>query len=314
MVKITFQDAATEKKALAFLLGRFSGRVLKGGEHLVPEAALEALAESNGASDTIEVSSVPTPGRPGWRRYSVNGVNADPVTGVFYDATSLQVWGRDGDDTITLRDSPAPELSGGGGADHVTLINCGGARVMDLSGADIAAGAVDAADRLELSDSPSSAVTGGAGNDVFRTSGDCGNSRLNGGPGSDDFVGGGIFALGEITGDAGDDIVSGFGDWSGATVRAGDNNDRVDCKAVTGNVNLFGDDGGDKLYGGSGNDTIGGGTGSDWMEGGAGDDFFDAQDGVAGNDVIIGGAHVAGDRALIDAPRERQVVGIELFG
>ena len=47
MVRITFQDRATEKRALAFLLGRFSGRVLKGGEHLVPEAALEALAEED---------------------------------------------------------------------------------------------------------------------------------------------------------------------------------------------------------------------------------------------------------------------------
>ena len=47
MVMITFQDRATERKALAFLLGRFSGRVLKGGEHLVPKAALEALAEQN---------------------------------------------------------------------------------------------------------------------------------------------------------------------------------------------------------------------------------------------------------------------------
>ena len=47
MITITFQDRATEKKALAFLLGRFSGRVLKSGEHLVPEAALEALAEQN---------------------------------------------------------------------------------------------------------------------------------------------------------------------------------------------------------------------------------------------------------------------------
>ncbi len=47
MVIITFENRATERKALAFLLGRFSGRVLKSGEHLVPEAALEALAEQN---------------------------------------------------------------------------------------------------------------------------------------------------------------------------------------------------------------------------------------------------------------------------
>ena len=47
MVRITFQDRATEKQALAFLLGRFCGRVLRGGEHLVPEPALAALAEQN---------------------------------------------------------------------------------------------------------------------------------------------------------------------------------------------------------------------------------------------------------------------------
>ena len=45
MITITFADRDTEKRALAFLLGRFSGRVAKSGEHLVPEAALEALAD-----------------------------------------------------------------------------------------------------------------------------------------------------------------------------------------------------------------------------------------------------------------------------
>ena len=47
MVTIVFPDRETEKRALAYLLGRFSGRVSKSGEHLVPEAALEALAEQN---------------------------------------------------------------------------------------------------------------------------------------------------------------------------------------------------------------------------------------------------------------------------
>ena len=47
MVTITFPDRETEKRALGFLLGRFSGRVMKSGEHLVPEAALEALADQN---------------------------------------------------------------------------------------------------------------------------------------------------------------------------------------------------------------------------------------------------------------------------
>lgn len=44
---ITFPDKTSEKHALGFLLGRFSGRVLKSGEHIVPEAALEALANQN---------------------------------------------------------------------------------------------------------------------------------------------------------------------------------------------------------------------------------------------------------------------------
>lgn len=47
MVTIKFPDKQTEKQALAYLIGRFSGRVTKTGEHLVPEAALEALADQN---------------------------------------------------------------------------------------------------------------------------------------------------------------------------------------------------------------------------------------------------------------------------
>jgi hypothetical protein len=47
MVTIIFPDRETEKRALAFLLGRFSGRVLRSGEHLLPGAALEALADQN---------------------------------------------------------------------------------------------------------------------------------------------------------------------------------------------------------------------------------------------------------------------------
>ncbi len=47
MITIRFPDRDTEKRALAFLLGRFSGRVLRSGEHLVPESALEALADQN---------------------------------------------------------------------------------------------------------------------------------------------------------------------------------------------------------------------------------------------------------------------------
>ena len=47
LVVITFPDRETQKKAIGFLMGRFSGRVLRTGETLVPEAALEALAAEN---------------------------------------------------------------------------------------------------------------------------------------------------------------------------------------------------------------------------------------------------------------------------
>lgn len=47
MVVITFPDRETQEEALGFLVNHFSGRVLKSGEHIVPEAALEALANQN---------------------------------------------------------------------------------------------------------------------------------------------------------------------------------------------------------------------------------------------------------------------------
>lgn len=47
MTTISFADDETEKKALAYLIGRFSGKVLRSGEHLFPNDALEALALEN---------------------------------------------------------------------------------------------------------------------------------------------------------------------------------------------------------------------------------------------------------------------------
>jgi hypothetical protein len=44
MVTITFPDRDTEERALGFLIKRFSGRSFRSGEHVVPEAALGALA------------------------------------------------------------------------------------------------------------------------------------------------------------------------------------------------------------------------------------------------------------------------------
>ena len=57
MVTITFSDRETEKRALAFLLGRFSGHVLRTGEHLIPEAALEALDDLQKEADQMRIYS-----------------------------------------------------------------------------------------------------------------------------------------------------------------------------------------------------------------------------------------------------------------
>ena len=47
MILIQFPDRETEIKGLAILIGRFSGKVLRGGFHIVPEPALEALTAAN---------------------------------------------------------------------------------------------------------------------------------------------------------------------------------------------------------------------------------------------------------------------------
>lgn len=47
MVLIQFPDRETEIKGLAFLIGRFSGKVLRGGLHIISEAAVEALQTQN---------------------------------------------------------------------------------------------------------------------------------------------------------------------------------------------------------------------------------------------------------------------------
>lgn len=47
MILIEFPDRETEVKGLAVLMTRFSGKVLRGGRHIVPESALEALTAAN---------------------------------------------------------------------------------------------------------------------------------------------------------------------------------------------------------------------------------------------------------------------------
>ena len=47
MILIQFPDRETEIKGLAVLMSQFSGKVLRGGLHIVPQPALEALTAQN---------------------------------------------------------------------------------------------------------------------------------------------------------------------------------------------------------------------------------------------------------------------------
>lgn len=47
MVLIEFPDRETEIKGLAVLMGGFSGKVIRGGLHIVPEPALDELTAHN---------------------------------------------------------------------------------------------------------------------------------------------------------------------------------------------------------------------------------------------------------------------------
>lgn len=47
MILIQFPDRDTEIKGLTILMSRFSGKVLRGGLHIVPEPALGVLTAAN---------------------------------------------------------------------------------------------------------------------------------------------------------------------------------------------------------------------------------------------------------------------------
>lgn len=256
------------------------------------------------SADTITVSSVPTPTKLYDYDFTANGttINADTV----------HVYAHGGNDTVTLTNVFMGEVAGGPGDDTVTLIDSSRVRVGPLSPGDPAG--PDGVDTLELQGSIRCSLDGGTGDDVFRTSGDSGESALTGGDGNDDFAVGGVFVNSTLTGGNHNDIITGSGNWDRAQVFGDDGNDAVDLRAVTGNILVLdGGWGNDRLFGGSGKDSISGGPGDDWMEGGAGDDYFNAVDGVPFNDTIIGGGHVLGDRADIDAPGERRVARVEFI-
>ncbi len=57
MVTMKFPNREAEKQALAVLLGRFSGRVLRSGEHFAPKAAAEALTDARIPFNSLEAAT-----------------------------------------------------------------------------------------------------------------------------------------------------------------------------------------------------------------------------------------------------------------
>lgn len=195
------------------------------------------------------------------------------------DNVYFQIWGWDGNDTIT------------GGANWDQLYGGNGDDVLSgLGGSDQVYG-----------DAGNDTASGGDGNDWVDGGGD--SDVVNGDGGSDNVVGG---TGGDVVnGGDGDDNL--FGDTDGMhmmeTLLWGDNyapetildgNDTMD--GGLGNDRMFGQAGNDSMQGGVGDDGMAGGSGGDSMRGGDGYDSmtggwgFDTMKGDYSDDLMNGGS------------------------
>ena len=234
----------------------------------------------------------------------------------------IEVFGKDGNDTITLDESngplPAAQLFGGAGNDVLT----GG------SGADLLFG--DAGNDVLNGKGGNDLLFGGAGNDVLtggagddQLFGEAGDDRMiwNPGDGTDLLEGGDGNDTAEVNGGNGDETFTitangtrvrfdrvtpapfslDIGTTENLVVHANGGNDVITAgnglaslihltlDGGAGNDTITGGDGNDLLIGGDGNDIVSGGRGNDTAQLGAGDDTFIWNPGD-GSDVVEGQA------------------------
>ncbi|WP_168220424.1 Ig-like domain-containing protein [Azospirillum thermophilum] len=246
------------------------------------------------------------------------------------DGTALADGGS-GDDTMVIDykvpvgDSTVQRiLTGGAGADTLTLTGTLSDLRLSIYGDGVAEAATDGADSITVSGTYASVdvwlgggndvyqgdntggsanttllvdrVHGGSGDDRISTGGgddilwgDDGNDKLYGGFGNDTLYGG--TGLDDLYGNGGDDVL--YGDEGNDTLRGFDGNDTL--YGGSGDDVLYGENNNDLLVGGEGNDTITGDAGADTIDGGLG--LFDKLDGGAANDEITdadGAAEVYG--------------------
>jgi Ca2+-binding RTX toxin-like protein len=303
------------------------GRVLPGIERL-DERILPAITASfspmtgiltvlgDAGNNTITVS------RDTGGNLLVNGgaVSIKGGAATVANTTLIQVFGQDGNDTISLNEAngalPAALLFGGNGND--TLIGGSGAdELFGGAGNDILMGM--GGNDLLFGGDGNDVLTGGAGNDqVF---GEAGNDRMvwNPGDGTDlDEGGDGVDTVEVNGGNASETFTAtangtrvrfdrldpapfslDIGTTENLTLNANGGDDTFTAGnglasliALTvdggaGNDTLIGGDGNDTLIGGDGNDTLIGGRGSDTLIGGDGNDTFVWNPGD-GSDTIEG--------------------------
>jgi Ca2+-binding RTX toxin-like protein len=203
---------------------------------------------------------------------TMNGIAFGPftVTGV------IRVFGREGNDSLTVESgvAPAAELHGEGGNDSLR----GG------NGNDLLYGGEG--DDFLVAVSGHDSLYGGTGNDLLHSG--SGNDILHGEAGNDVLLA--TSGHDTLQGGSGNDIITGG----------------------SGNDVLYGGEGDDALAGGSGNDAVYAGVGNDSLAGGAGDDFLEAgagndwAHGGSGADILVGGA---GDDVLIGGSGNDFIIG-----
>ena len=190
----------------------------------------------------------------GGAKVTVNGVSEIRSLN---NIRAISLWGRDGNDRITIDGQLQFPTRIFGDAGNDTII--GGPKEDTI----FAGGGDDS-------------IQGGAGNDSIRGGG--GNDRISAGDGNDRVKGDGGNNF--IHGGAGNDSIEGS-----SGVSAG----RATVFGDDGNDSIFGGRKNDSLLGGAGNDSIWGMNGGDRILGGAGDDVLVASD-FQFEDFIWGGS------------------------
>src|SRR5438477_3778280 len=302
------------------------------------DGVLTALGDA--LDDTITAS------RDAAGKILLNG-GAVPIIGgtpTVANTGTIQLFGQDGNDTITLNEAngalPAADLFGGGGNDVLTG-GSGNDQLFGQAGDDTLNG--KGGNDLLFGGAGNDVLIGGAGNDqVF---GGAGNDRMiwNPGDGSDLFEGGDGVDTDEVNGGNGSETFTitangsrvrfdrvtpapftlDIGTTENLVVNANGGDDVITAgnglatlihltlDGGAGNDTITGGDGDDTLIGGDGNDVITGGRGADTAQLGAGDDTFVWNPGD-GSDIVEGQGGT--DTLLFNGANVAEMIGISTNG